>query len=69
MPDMQICPSTGLAIPECACPHCLERQLDQFAPERIKVRRIRSHNPLRLDEVRSPGSLPPVSERLNRPAL
>jgi hypothetical protein len=69
MPDMTICPTTGLAIPECACPLCLERQLDQFAPARIKVRRTRVHDPLRIDEVRSPGSLAPVSERLNRPAL
>jgi hypothetical protein len=69
MPGMQNCPNTGISIPECACPLCLERQLDQFAPERIRVRRVRSHDPLRLNEVRSPGSLPPVSERLNRPAL
>jgi hypothetical protein len=28
-------------MPECACAHCLERQLDQFAPEHIKLRRIK----------------------------
>jgi hypothetical protein len=69
MPGMQICPHTQLAIPECACPHCLERQLDQFAPAWIRIRNARDHDPLRLDEVRSSASLPPVSERLNRPAL
>jgi hypothetical protein len=69
MPGIQICPNTGISIPECACPHCFERQLHQFAPERIRVRQVRSHDPLRLDEVRSRGPLPSVSERLNRPAL
>jgi hypothetical protein len=66
---MQTCANTGLSIPECACPLCLERQLDQFAPQRIRVRRLSHHDPLRLDEVRSPGALPPVSVRLNRPVL
>jgi hypothetical protein len=69
MPGIQNCTNTGLAIPECACPICLERQLDQFAPARIRVRRTSSHDPLRLDEVRSAAVLPPVTERLNRPAL
>jgi hypothetical protein len=69
MSEMQICPNTSLSIPECACPLCLERQLDQFAPQRIRVRRLSSHDPLRLDEVRSPVALPPVSVRLNRPVL
>jgi hypothetical protein len=69
MPGMQTCPDTGISIPECACPRCLERQVDQYAPAQIRVRRARNHDPLRLDEVRSPGSLPPVSERLRRPAL
>jgi hypothetical protein len=66
---MSICPHTGLSIPECACARCLERQLEQFAPELIRLRRIRGHDPLRIEEVRSPSVLPPVSERLKRPRL
>jgi hypothetical protein len=66
---MQICNDTGLSIPECACPRCLERQLDRFAPEKIRVRKASGHDPLRLSEVRSLAPLPPVSERLYRPAL
>ena len=69
MSGMQICPDTGISIPECACTQCLQRQLDQFAPARIRVRRVRSHDPLLLDEVRSQATMPPVSERLHRPAL
>ena len=38
-PPMQNCTNTGLAIPECACAHCLERQMEQFAPEHIRIRR------------------------------
>jgi hypothetical protein len=48
---MQSCSNTGLSIPECACPSCLERQLDQFAPERVRVRRIKPgprHSPITL---------------------
>jgi hypothetical protein len=66
---MSICPHTGLSIPECACAQCLQRQIEQFAPEFIRVRRRREHDPLRIDEVRSPSVLPPVSERLKRPRL
>ena len=28
-------------MPECACAQCLERQLEQFAPEHIRLRRIK----------------------------
>jgi hypothetical protein len=66
---MSICPHTGLSIPECACAQCLQRQLEQFAPESIQVRRVRGHDPLRIEKVRSKRPLPPVSERLKRPRL
>jgi hypothetical protein len=67
---MQTCPDTGVAIPECCCSRCVERQLDQFAPGRIQVTRAPvHHDPLLLREVRSPAPMPPVFERLNRPAL
>jgi len=35
------CPHTGLTIPECSCPRCLEEQLRRFQPAllRKKVRR------------------------------
>ena len=69
MPGTKICTVTGISIPECACAVCTERMLHQFAPERIRIREVRSHDPLRLDEVRSRGSLPSVGERLYRPAL
>jgi hypothetical protein len=53
---MTICPNTGLAIPECACTRCLERQLDQFAPEHVRVRRLNgqapSHSPITLITTR-----------------
>jgi hypothetical protein len=65
---MSICQDTGLSIPECACSHCIERQLEQFAPEMVSIRR--THDPLLLGEARSSASpLAPVSERLRRPAL
>jgi hypothetical protein len=51
MLTMQNCPNTGLSVPECACPSCLERQFDQFAPEYIRVRRVRPehrHSPITL---------------------
>lgn len=66
---MSLCPYTGIAIPECACTHCVERQLEQFAPQLISFRRTRGHDPLRINEVRSATHLPPVSERLRRPTL
>jgi hypothetical protein len=65
---MSICPNTGISIPECACAHCLQRQVEEFAPELMRVRR-RNHDPLRIEEVRSARVLPPVSERLKRPRL
>ena len=64
---MSHCEQTGLSIPECACGRCIERQLEQFAPALISVRR--RHDPLLLREVRSPSTLAPVAERLTRPAL
>ena len=49
---MDICPNTGIAIPECACTRCLERQLDQFAPEHIRIRSMKGqapgHSPITL---------------------
>ena len=66
---MQTCPNTAIAIPECSCTRCLARQLDQFAPEQMRVRRAPVHDPLLLSEVRSPAPLRPVLERLTRPAL
>ena len=65
---MQTCSDTGIAIPECSCTRCLARQLDQFAPEQMRVQRV-VHDPLLLSEVRSPAPLAPVLERLTRPAL
>ena len=38
-------------MPECACAHCLGRQLDQFAPEHIRLRRVTpvtNHSPMTL---------------------
>ena len=66
---MQTCPNTGIAIPECSCTGCLARQLDQFAPERMRVQKSPVHDPILPSEVRSPASLRPVLERLTRPAL
>jgi hypothetical protein len=37
---MQTCSKTGISIPECACANCLQRLLDEFAPEHIRVRRV-----------------------------
>jgi hypothetical protein len=65
---MSICPNTGLTIPECACTRCLERQLEQFAPERLRVRTVPSA-PLLSHHERSVARLPTVAERLTRPAL
>lgn len=48
MSGMQNCSRTGLSIPECACPACLERQLDQFAPEGIRVRKVKRQSPITL---------------------
>jgi hypothetical protein len=48
---MPNCSNTGLAMPECACAGCLQRQLEQFAPEHIRVRRQSapaSHSPMTL---------------------
>lgn len=64
---MSHCPHTGITVPECSCARCIERQLEQFAPRLLSVQRI--HDPLRIDEVRSVAQIPPVSERLTRPAL
>ena len=38
-------------MPECACARCLERQLEQFAPEHIRLRRNSApatHSPMTL---------------------
>jgi hypothetical protein len=64
---MLTCRGTGLSIPECACNGCIERQLEQFAPELLRIR-VR-HDPLLLNEARSISPLAPVSERLTRPVL
>jgi hypothetical protein len=42
---MQTCSKTGISIPECACTSCLQRLLDEFAPEHIRVRRIEAGGP------------------------
>ena len=66
---MPNCPNTGLTVPECSCVSCLERQLEQFAPDRMSIQRM-VHDPLVMREVRPIAPLPPpVSERLDRPAL
>ena len=66
---MSTCPNTGLTVPECSCTRCIERQLEQFAPERVTARRF-IHDPLLWHEVRpSAPSTPSVSERLQRPVL
>jgi hypothetical protein len=66
---MSNCPNTGLTVPECSCTRCIERQLEQFAPERTEIRRV-IHDPLLWQEVRpSPADPLSVSERLERPAL
>ncbi len=66
---MSNCPNTGLTVPECSCSRCIERQLDQFAPDRSAPSRL-AHDPLLLQEVRpNPTDPPSVSERLQRPAL
>jgi hypothetical protein len=64
---MSNCEHTGLSIPECACARCIERQLDQFAPEMLRFRP--RHDPLLLREARSSSPLASVSERLTRPVL
>ena len=66
---MSICPNTGLTLPECSCVACLQRQLEQFAPDRMSLRRM-VHDPLVMREVRPLAPLPtPVHERLDRPVL
>jgi hypothetical protein len=64
---MSICPNTGLTIPECACRRCVERQLEQFAPERVRVRAAPAAQP--HSHERGVASFPTVAERLTRPAL
>lgn len=66
---MSTCPNTGLTVPECSCRSCIERQLEQFAPDRLTVRRA-VHDPLLWREVcPSASSQRTVAERLERPAL
>jgi hypothetical protein len=49
---METCPETGLFRPECCCAHCLARQLEQFAPEQIRIRNLKqprsAHSPITL---------------------
>jgi len=33
---MTICPRTGLAVPECSCPRCVEAQLRRFHPATLR---------------------------------
>jgi hypothetical protein len=33
---MTSCPQTGLTVPECSCPRCLEEQLRQFQPTLLR---------------------------------
>jgi hypothetical protein len=66
---MANCPNTGLTVPECSCAPCIERQLEQFAPEGLFIRRV-VHDPLLWHEVRPSNPSPrTVAERLDRPAL
>lgn len=66
---MSNCPNTGLTVPECSCSSCIERQLAQFAPDRLTIRRV-VHDPLLWQEVRPRTPSPrTVAERLKRPAL
>jgi hypothetical protein len=37
---MMSCPQTGLAVPECSCPRCLEEQLKQFQPALLSESRV-----------------------------
>jgi hypothetical protein len=37
---LSICEVTGLAMPECSCGNCIERQLEQFAPSAMILRRV-----------------------------
>ena len=73
------CRITGLTVPECSCGRCTERLLAEFAPDRLTIRRALEpaldRDPSRplirlpLHEARSRPPVPPVSERLRRPAL
>jgi hypothetical protein len=56
-----------LTIPECACRRCVERQLEQFAPERVRVRAAPAAQP--HSHERGVARFPTVAERLTRPAL
>jgi hypothetical protein len=37
--QISICEVTGLSMPECSCGQCIERQLEQFAPSAMVLRR------------------------------
>jgi hypothetical protein len=37
---MTSCPNTGLTVPECSCPHCLEEQLRQFQPTLLRESQV-----------------------------
>ena len=37
---MSNCPETGLTVPECSCGRCIERQLEEFAPRPLVIRRV-----------------------------
>ncbi len=79
---MKNCPHTKLTVPECSCNHCIERQLSDFAPHLITVRRNHVVPPpaeritvRRNDVVPLPAhgqrdrETPSVAERLSRPSL
>jgi hypothetical protein len=40
-PEMSICSRTGLSVPECSCPDCVQRMLAAFQPERYAEAEIR----------------------------
>jgi hypothetical protein len=51
--SMPVCPQTGVTVPECSCPRCLQEQLRRFQPElleadpigEIRVTKARSRRP------------------------
>jgi hypothetical protein len=38
---MSTCPRTGVSVPECCCPDCVERMLAQKLPEVLDAGKIR----------------------------
>jgi hypothetical protein len=34
---MPVCPQTGVTVPECSCPRCLQDQLRRFQPDLLEA--------------------------------